>query len=105
MSDAFDHYSRPPALDDVAVIAPRVVRILGQNPGKYTLEGTNTYLLLAPAAAATQTAVPAVLVDTGQGMDAYTKLLARVIRGMSTEDGRRIHASYVSDMCVCLSRP
>ncbi|ETN83457.1 metallo-beta-lactamase domain protein [Necator americanus] len=32
-------------LDDVVYISPNIVRVLGQNPGTFTLQGTNTYLV------------------------------------------------------------
>jgi len=36
-----------PLLDMVTVLSPLVVRIIGHNPGAYTLNGTNTYLVSA----------------------------------------------------------
>ncbi|KAN0066471.1 hypothetical protein ACQY0O_000565 [Thecaphora frezii] len=83
------------AVSDLARLSSRVVRILGQNPGMYTLNGTNTYLVTSPlpspssSAAASPSAQaatdarprPGILIDTGEGVEAYLPLLERALYG------------------------
>ncbi|KAF2500274.1 Metallo-hydrolase/oxidoreductase [Lophium mytilinum] len=58
-------------LPDIATLSPRVVRILGGNPGKFSLQGTNTYLL--------GTSTHRLLVDTGEGKPAWLASLKSVL--------------------------
>jgi glyoxylase-like metal-dependent hydrolase (beta-lactamase superfamily II) len=58
-------------LPDVDVWSPRVAVALGQNPGIFTGPGTNTYLV--------GTGRRRILLDTGQGVDAYLPVLARAL--------------------------
>lgn len=53
-------------------LTPRVWRVLGQNPGVYTLQGTNTYLVGTGAAR--------ILVDTGEGRHEYVGVLREAMR-------------------------
>ncbi|KAI0737903.1 beta-lactamase-like protein [Daedaleopsis nitida] len=55
------------ALPSISRLSKTVTRILGQNPGKFTLQGTNTYLLGEHN--------PYILVDTGEGRDEYVPQL------------------------------
>ena len=60
------------ALVDVVQLAPWCIRILGQNPGCYTLQGTNTYLI--------GTGPSRILIDTGEGKPGYNALLMGVLQ-------------------------
>ncbi|KAF8602753.1 Metallo-hydrolase/oxidoreductase [Ceratobasidium sp. AG-I] len=50
-------------LPSIQQLGPLVIRILGQNPGKFTLQGTNTFLIGRTA--------PYILIDTGEGKPEY----------------------------------
>eukprot|EP00397_Hematodinium_sp_SG-2012_P045282 GEMP01050809.1.p1 GENE.GEMP01050809.1~~GEMP01050809.1.p1 ORF type:complete len:298 (+),score=52.39 GEMP01050809.1:43-936(+) len=52
--------------------SPRVVQILGLNPGPYTLQGSNTYLI--------GTGHSRILLDTGEGQPSYVPHLLEVMR-------------------------
>ena len=55
------------AMQDITRLNTRTVRILGQNPSAFTLNGTNTYLITPPSywnLDERQSLLPAILVDT-----------------------------------------
>lgn len=73
-------------LPAIARISPRVIRILGQNPGKFTLQGTNTYLISSSDSSGSES-IPSVLIDAAEGEEAYLPLLTQVLSGKSQEAG------------------
>ena len=54
-------------------LSPRVVLVKGLNPGPFTLDGTNTYLV--------GTGPGKILVDTGQGVPLYLQNLVAALDG------------------------
>lgn len=85
------------AVEDLVRLSSRVIRILGQNPGPYTLAGTNTYLVSTPPSASTKLeSHPSILVDTGEGSEAYIPLLERALKGAVDGDVRKKAAATSS---------
>ncbi|KAK3941178.1 putative metallo-beta-lactamase domain protein [Diplogelasinospora grovesii] len=58
-------------LPEVERLSPACIRILGGNPGKFTLQGTNTYLL--------GTGPNRLLIDTGEGRLSWIAALRRTL--------------------------
>ncbi|CAE6444981.1 unnamed protein product [Rhizoctonia solani] len=62
-------------LPNIQRLGTLVTRILGQNPGKFTLQGTNTYLI--------GRSPPYILIDTGEGKPEYIPQLRNALESSS----------------------
>ncbi|KAI1332221.1 putative metallo-beta-lactamase domain protein [Xylariaceae sp. FL0255] len=71
-------------LPEVERLSPACIRILGGNPGKFTLQGTNTYLV--------GTGASRLLVDTGEGKPSWAAALQRVLR----DEKATVHAALLT---------
>ncbi|KAJ4369755.1 hypothetical protein N0V83_005519 [Neocucurbitaria cava] len=73
---AFDDYLKGqtaslPVLPNVEQLSPRVLRVLGQNPGKFTLQGTNTYIV--------GTGSHRLIIDTSGGEPEWAALIKETL--------------------------
>ncbi|KAK2612165.1 hypothetical protein QQS21_001895 [Conoideocrella luteorostrata] len=72
------------ALPAVQRLSPLCIRILGGNPGKFTLQGTNTYLL--------GSGDRRILIDTGEGRPAWISSLKKTL----TEEKATVETVLIS---------
>ncbi len=72
------------SMPDIDRWSDRVETVLGQNPGPFTGPGTNTYLV--------GTSARPLLLDTGQGLDAYLPLLQQALAGRKPSEVVLTHA-------------
>ncbi|CAO1612678.1 unnamed protein product [Parajaminaea phylloscopi] len=88
-------------MPDVARLSSRVLRVLGQNPGKFTLQGTNTYLISSPQTSVQSAeSIPCILVDAAEGEAAYFPLLKSTLLGehsavQAGARGQRRHITHI----------
>ncbi|KAI0324696.1 Metallo-hydrolase/oxidoreductase [Cubamyces sp. BRFM 1775] len=77
------------ALPAITRLSKTVVRILGQNPGKFQLQGTNTYLVGERN--------PYVLIDTGEGKEEFIPYLKQALLESPNHDAKQ---AYISDIIL-----
>ncbi|KAJ6061560.1 uncharacterized protein N7446_005680 [Penicillium canescens] len=71
-------------LPEVERLSASVVRILGGNPGKFTLQGTNTYLI--------GRGHKRILIDTGEGKPTWASNLQKLL----TEEKATVHQALLT---------
>ncbi|TKA60484.1 hypothetical protein B0A49_02214 [Cryomyces minteri] len=77
------------SLQEIERLSPRVIRILGGNPGKFTLQGTNTYLV--------GQGPKRLLIDTGEGKPAWLQSLKQVLSSEQATIDRAILTHWHPD--------
>lgn len=68
-----------PELPAISHLSPNIIRILAGNPSKFTLQGTNTYLV--------GTGAKRILIDTGEGKPIWAEKLRQVLESENARIG------------------
>lgn len=76
-------------LPEVQRLSPACIRILGGNPGKFTLQGTNTYLL--------GTGARRLLIDTGEGKPSWIAALKKTLAEENAEISHALISHWHGD--------
>lgn len=76
-------------LPEVQRLSPACIRILGGNPGKFTLQGTNTYLL--------GTGARRLLIDTGEGKPSWIAALKKTLAEEKAEISHALISHWHGD--------
>jgi len=88
-------------LPEIERLSPRIIRILGGNPGKFSLQGTNTYIL--------GTGPTRLLIDTGEGKPAWLTSLKSVLASENISISHALlthwHPDHVGGVKDLLSLP
>ncbi|KAI0599669.1 putative metallo-beta-lactamase domain protein [Biscogniauxia sp. FL1348] len=71
-------------IPEVERLSPACIRILGGNPGKFTLQGSNTYLV--------GTGARRLLIDTGEGKPSWIAALKRTL----DEEKATVHQALIT---------
>lgn len=90
-----------PELPDITRLSPRVVRVLGGNPSKFALQGTNCYLI--------GQGQKRILIDAGEGKPVWKSSLQKVLSDENASVDRIIlthwHPDHVGGVKDALSLP
>jgi hypothetical protein len=98
-----NQHSHLPATVDVQTLSPRVIRVLGRNAGKFTLQSTNTYII--------GTGSKRMLIDTAQGLLEWAALISSTFADANIEfshvflthwHGDQIIRPVFQILCVCI---
>ncbi|PVF97826.1 Metallo-hydrolase/oxidoreductase [Serendipita vermifera] len=80
------------SIPNITRLSENVVRILGQNPGIYTLQGTNTYLVGKKP--------PYILIDTGEGKSDYISQLKSALSSISPSEETPRTQPLITDIII-----
>ena len=90
-----------PDLPDITRLSPRIIRVLGGNPSKFTLQGTNTYII--------GTGSKRILLDTGEGKPVWKSSLKKALEDENASIDRIIlthwHPDHVGGVKDALQLP